>query len=107
MDFFNVINVALPVIYVLVGIVLVWFVIELVMTVRKTRETVTSVQKQLEPTLEHVEKITASLEPRVRQDRSPGRSRVPHGRRREFGGHGASIRFSRTWGKSPARHRVP
>ena len=63
MDFFSVINVALPVIYVLVGIVLVWFVIELVMTVRKTRETVTSVQKQLEPTLEHVEKITASLEP--------------------------------------------
>lgn len=49
-------------IYVLVGIVLVWFVIELVMTVRKTRETVTSVQKQLEPTVEHVEKITASLE---------------------------------------------
>lgn len=32
MDFFSVINVALPVIYVLVGIVLVWFVIELVMT---------------------------------------------------------------------------
>ena len=63
MDFFSVINVALPVIYVLVGIVLGWFVIELVMTVRKTRETVTSVQKQLEPTLEHVEKITASLEP--------------------------------------------
>ena len=63
MDFFSVINVALPVIYVLVGIVLMWFVIELVMTVRKTRETVTSVQKQLEPTLEHVEKITASLEP--------------------------------------------
>ena len=63
MDFFEIVNLVLPVVYVVVGIALIWFVVELVVTVRKTRETVTSVQKQIEPTLEHVEKITASLEP--------------------------------------------
>jgi len=63
MDFGNILDIALPVVFVLVGIALIWLIIELVMTARKTRETVDGLQKQLEPTLKHVENITASLEP--------------------------------------------
>ncbi|WP_251231540.1 DUF948 domain-containing protein [Adlercreutzia aquisgranensis] len=58
-------EILLPIVYIVVGVALVWFVIELVMTVRKTRSTVDSLQKQLEPTLDSVQKITASLEPAV------------------------------------------
>lgn len=63
MDFGQILDVLLPIVYIVVGVVLVWFVVELALTFRKTRETVTEVQKQLAPTLDHVEKITAQLEP--------------------------------------------
>ncbi len=63
MEISEVIGIALPVVYVLVGAAVIWLAIELVMTVRKTRKTVDEVQKQIEPTLAHVERITASLEP--------------------------------------------
>ena len=63
MDISEILSIALPVVYVIVGAVLVWLVIELVMTVRKTRKTVDDLQKQVEPTLASVERITASLEP--------------------------------------------
>lgn len=59
----EILNIALPIVYIVVGVVLVWFVVELALTFRKTRQTVTEVHKQLEPTLDHVEKITAQLEP--------------------------------------------
>ena len=63
MDFGSVMNIILPIVYGVVGLALIWFVIELVMTVRKARNTVTDVQKQLEPTLDSVQKITARIEP--------------------------------------------
>ncbi|MEG0147203.1 MAG: DUF948 domain-containing protein [Raoultibacter sp.] len=65
MEFGEFLNIALPVVYVVVGVVLVWFIIELVVTVRKTRAVVKDVQKKIDPTLASVEKITASLEPAV------------------------------------------
>lgn len=58
-------NIALPIVYALVGVALVWFIVELVMTVRTARKTVKSVKQQIDPTLESVGKITASLEPAV------------------------------------------
>ena len=63
MDFGQILNILLPIVYIVVGVALVWFVVELALTFRKTRQTVTEVQKQLAPTLDHVEKITAQLEP--------------------------------------------
>lgn len=65
MDFNEVLSFALPIIYVLVGVGLVWLVVELVITLRKTRKTVDEVQQQLAPTLESAARITASLEPVV------------------------------------------
>lgn len=63
MEFGEILNIALPIVYIVVGVALVWFVIELALTFRKTRQTVTEVQKQLKPTLDHVETITAELAP--------------------------------------------
>lgn len=65
MDFAEVIQIALPVVYVLVGAALVWLAVELVLMVRKTRKTVDEVQRQLQPTLANVEEITESIKPIV------------------------------------------
>lgn len=58
-------DIALPIVYIVVGCVLVWFVVELALTIRKTRTTVDQMQKQITPTLENVEKITTDVAPRV------------------------------------------
>lgn len=65
MDFAAIVNVALPVVYVLVGAVLVWFVVELALTIRSTRSTIDDAHKELVPTLQNVEKITAQVDPLV------------------------------------------
>lgn len=65
MDFAEVIQIALPVVYVLVGAALVWLAVELVLMIRKTRKTVEEVQRQLQPTLANVEEITDSIKPIV------------------------------------------
>lgn len=65
MDFAGIVNIALPVVYVLVGAVLVWFVVELALTIRSTRSTIDDAHEELVPTLKNVEKITAQVEPLV------------------------------------------
>lgn len=42
-----------------------WLVVELVMMVRKTRKTVDTMQKQLEPTLANVQEITEQVKPLI------------------------------------------
>lgn len=65
MDFTGIVDIALPVIYVLVGAVLVWFVVELALTIRSTRSTIDDAHKELTPTLKNVEKITAQVDPLI------------------------------------------
>ena len=65
MEFAEIVNMVLPVVYVVVGIALVWVLVELVMTLRKARTTVDAIQKQVEPTLVNVERLTGELEPVV------------------------------------------
>ena len=65
MEFAALVDIALPVVYVLVGAVLVWFVVELALTIRSTRATIDDAHEELVPTLQHVEKITAQVEPLV------------------------------------------
>lgn len=59
------INMILTVVFICVGIALIVFLIELVRTVRSARTTIDNVQKQLEPTLAHVEQITNEIKPAV------------------------------------------
>lgn len=65
MDFAGIVDVALPVVYVLVGAVLVWFVVELALTIRSTRSTIDDAHAGLAPTLKNVEKITAQVDPLI------------------------------------------
>ena len=53
------------IVYVLVGAVLVWFVVELALTIRSTRSTIDDAHKELTPTLKNVEKITAQVDPLI------------------------------------------
>lgn len=62
----EVISSILPVVYVIVGVVLVWFVVELAITVRRARTVVEDVKRQAEPTLASAQRITADLEPVVK-----------------------------------------
>ena len=66
MDFVEMLGFALPAVYAVVGLALIWFIIELVMTLRKTRKTVTELQGQIEPVLESVNRVTTDLEPTVK-----------------------------------------
>ena len=59
----NVLSIILPIVYIVVGAGLIWFIVELALTVRKARTTVGEVQEQLEPTLGNVKKITDDITP--------------------------------------------
>lgn len=48
-----------------VGIALAWFLVELVVTLRKTRKKIDEVHKQLSPTIENIEQITAKIQPAI------------------------------------------
>lgn len=65
MDVSSIVNIALPIVFVIVGLALIWFLIELVRTVKSARGLVNDVQERITPTLDHVEKITNDLQPAV------------------------------------------
>lgn len=65
MDWNAILAIALPAVFVVVGIALIWFLIELIATVRSTRKTVTSIKNEIEPTLAHAESITAQIDPLI------------------------------------------
>ena len=65
MDFAGIVDIALPVIYVLVGAVLVWFVVELALTIRSTRSPIDAAHKELPPPQKNEEKITAQVDPLI------------------------------------------
>ena len=48
-----------------VGIALAWFLIELVITLRKSRKKIDEVHAQLTPTIENIEQITAKIQPAI------------------------------------------
>ncbi len=60
MDVFSII---LTCVYIVVGLALIWFVVELALTLRKVRGTVTD----LEPTLDNVDKMVTDLQPTIKK----------------------------------------
>lgn len=60
MDVFGII---LPIVYILAGCALVWFIVELALAVRKLRATVSDIKEQVDPALENVNRITKQLPP--------------------------------------------
>ncbi len=59
----DVLGIILPIVYIIVGVGLVWFVIELALTIRKARKTVAAIQEEIEPSLASIQKITADIQP--------------------------------------------
>ena len=48
-----------------VGIALAWFLVELVITLRKSRKKIDEVHQQLTPTIENIEQITTKIQPAI------------------------------------------
>lgn len=64
MDVFSII---LPIIYTLFGLGLIWFIIELVITIRKVRGEALTVIKDIKPTLDNVENIVSDIQPAIKK----------------------------------------
>lgn len=61
-----IINMILPIVYIVVGCALVWFVVELALTIRKTRGTVTELKEQIDPTISEVQAIVKDVQPIIK-----------------------------------------
>lgn len=87
-------EVILPVVFAIVGIALVWAIVELVLVLRRTRKTVETLETSVKPIIDDVQKVaadakemTASIKPGDRSRRSLGRACFAGRRCREFGNH--------------------
>lgn len=58
-------QVVLPIVCVVVGIVLVWALVELVIFLRSTRKTVSTLEEEIRPVISDVKEMTESLKPAV------------------------------------------
>lgn len=63
----NINDIVLCVVLVVVGAAIVWLVVELALTVRRTRSSVTKVVTQIEPTIANVEKISNDIQPIIQK----------------------------------------
>lgn len=63
MDASSVLDIALPIVFIVVGLALIWLLVELVKTVKVARTTAEDMQAQLTPTLQNVDKIVADITP--------------------------------------------
>ena len=57
-----VVQIILPIVFIVVGVALVCLLVELVRTVKTARKTVEEIHAQVSPTLEQVQKITADIQ---------------------------------------------
>ena len=58
-------SVVLPVVFIVVGIALVWALVELIMFMRRTSKTIANIEDQVQPILADAKDITESLKPAV------------------------------------------
>ncbi len=65
MDMAFVQQVILPVVYVAVGIALIWALVELILFIRRTSKTVTNVEEQVQPILADAKAMTEDLKPAI------------------------------------------
>lgn len=60
-------DIILCVVLVAVGLAIIWLVVELALTIRKTRATVTDVSEQIKPSIANIEKITTDIQPVIQK----------------------------------------
>lgn len=59
----DVFGIVLPIVYILAGCALIWFIVELALAVRRMRATVTDLKRQVDPALDNVNRIAKQLPP--------------------------------------------
>lgn len=57
----------LPILYVVIAIVVIWLIVELILTIRKTRAVVEDVQKSLDVVVKDVDDIKTDLMPAIKK----------------------------------------
>ena len=65
MDMVFVQEVIVPIIYAIVGVALIWALVELILFLRRTSKTVSAVEEQVQPILADAQKMTEDLKPAV------------------------------------------
>lgn len=63
----EVLDIILPIVYAVVGLALVWLVVELVVTVRKVRGKAVTAIDELEPTVKNIEAMVGDIQPTVKK----------------------------------------
>ncbi len=63
----EILDVILPIVYIVVGIALVWFVVELVITIRKVRDKAVTTIDELDPTLKNIESMVSDIQPTIKK----------------------------------------
>ncbi len=58
----NTSDIILCAVLIIVGAALVWFIVELILTIRSTRATVTELNESIKPSIENIEKITDDVQ---------------------------------------------
>ncbi len=57
----------LPIVYILVGIVLVWFVVELIVTIKQVRKRAINTIDELQPSIKNIENMVEEIQPTVKK----------------------------------------
>lgn len=63
----EILDIILPIVYIVVGVALVWFVVELVITIRKVRGKAMDTIDELDPTLKNIETMVGDIQPTIKK----------------------------------------
>lgn len=63
----TILNIILPIVYIIVGAALVWFLVELVITIKKVRTQALNTIEELEPTIHDVQAMVSDIQPVVKK----------------------------------------
>ncbi len=63
----EILDIILPIVYIVVGAALIWFVVELVITIRKVRGKAMTTIDELDPTLKNIETMVSDIQPTIKK----------------------------------------
>ena len=63
----EILDIILPIVYIVVGAALIWFVIELVITIRKVRGKAMTTIDELNPTIKNIETMVGDIQPTIKK----------------------------------------
>lgn len=61
----EILDIILPIVYIVVGAALVWFIVELVITIKKVRGKALDTIDELDPTIKNIEQMVSDIQPTI------------------------------------------